>query len=94
MLNGTVEHGSYTTAVGHRLRSRDCASPVSTGLGKRRTQPIHRIVAYGMLFSGSAFLRAPLVWMLSTSLKTRSPVFRFPPEWVPEQFSGVTTWQC
>ena len=61
-------------------------APTSTGLGKRRTQLIHRIVAYGVLFGGSVFILAPLVWMLSTSLKTRSQVFRFPPEWIPEQF--------
>ena len=58
----------------------------STGLGKQRTQLIHRIVAYGVLGVGSLFILAPLVWMLSTSLKTRSQVFRFPPEWIPEQF--------
>ena len=79
------------------LRGRDAANmntadsmavapPASTGLGKRRTQLIHRIVAYGVLGTGSLFILAPLVWMLSTSLKTRSQVFRFPPEWIPEQF--------
>ena len=62
------------------------AAPAATGLGKRRTQLIHRIVAYGVLGIGSLFILAPLVWMLSTSLKTRSQVFRFPPEWIPEQF--------
>ena len=50
----------------------------STGLGKQRTQLIHRIVAYGVLGVGSLFILAPLVWMLSTSLKTRSQVFSLP----------------
>lgn len=35
---------------------------------------------------GGLFILAPLAWMLSTPLKTRSEVFRFPPEWIPEAF--------
>ena len=62
------------------------ASRTSRPLGKRQTAILHSIAAYWILGWGSLFILSPLVWMLSTSLKTRSQVFRFPPEWIPEQF--------
>ncbi len=62
------------------------SSRTSRPLGQRHAAILHSIAAYWILGWGSLFILSPLVWMLSTSLKTRSQVFRFPPEWIPEQF--------
>ena len=43
-----------------------------------------RIVAIYLLLSVAAVVMLlPFVWMLSTSLKTPSSVFVYPPEWIP-----------
>jgi len=41
---------------------------------------------YAVLSIGAACVALPFLWLLSTSLKTRQQIFRFPPEWVPEPF--------
>lgn len=62
------------------------AVPPARRLGKRNAERLHGLAAYVVLGWGGLFILAPLAWMLSTSLKTRSEVFRFPPEWIPEAF--------
>jgi multiple sugar transport system permease protein len=49
-------------------------------------------VTYLALAAGSLLMLLPFVWMLSTSLKTPSSVFVYPPEWVPNpvQWSNYT----
>jgi len=42
-----------------------------------------------LLLSGAVFMIAPLLWMLSTSLKTREAVFALPPQWIPDPFVFV-----
>ena len=37
-----------------------------------------------LLSLGSVLMLAPLLWMLSTSLKTMDGVFELPPQWVPD----------
>ena len=39
-----------------------------------------------LLSLGSVLMLAPLVWMLSTSLKTMDGVFELPPQWIPDPF--------
>jgi multiple sugar transport system permease protein len=41
------------------------------------------IVTYVLLSAASILMLLPFVWMLSTSLKTSSSVFVYPPEWIP-----------
>lgn len=41
------------------------------------------IVVSILLALGGIIMVAPLVWMLSTSLKTKESVFALPPEWIP-----------
>jgi multiple sugar transport system permease protein len=39
-----------------------------------------------ILLVGAVFMIAPLVWMLTTSFKTKEAVFALPPEWIPHPF--------
>ncbi|WP_371327867.1 carbohydrate ABC transporter permease [Demequina sp. NBRC 110051] len=41
---------------------------------------------FGILSIGAIFMAAPLVWMLSTSLKTKEAVYSLPPQWIPDPF--------
>ncbi|AEE45037.1 carbohydrate ABC transporter permease [Cellulomonas fimi] len=41
-------------------------------------------ITFVVLVLGSAAMLAPLLWMLSTSLKTKAEVFALPPVWIPE----------
>jgi multiple sugar transport system permease protein len=43
-----------------------------------------RTVQYGLLCLLALFMLLPLLWMLSSSLKLRSQVFAFPPQWIPD----------
>ncbi len=43
-----------------------------------------QIAALVLLSAGSILVLMPLVWMLSTSLKTRAASTTFPPQWIPE----------
>jgi multiple sugar transport system permease protein len=48
-----------------------------------RTHPLVQAVAYLLLTLGAVVMVVPFVWMLSTSLKTQSQIFVFPPQWIP-----------
>ena len=51
-----------------------------------------RLVRLIPTYAGLALLTlvfvAPLLWMLSTSLKPNFLTTRFPPQWIPRDFSG------
>lgn len=49
---------------------------------KQRYRTVNIFVAIALLIGGIVMV-APLLWMLSTSLKTRDGVFALPPEWIP-----------
>jgi len=49
---------------------------------KKRYRTGNIIVAVLLLIGGIVMV-APLLWMISTSLKTREGVFALPPEWIP-----------
>ncbi|MDQ4003604.1 MAG: carbohydrate ABC transporter permease [Actinomycetota bacterium] len=51
-------------------------------------QLIRLFLSYGVLILLTAVFVAPLLWMLSTSLKPNVETTRFPPSWIPEEFSG------
>ena len=55
----------------------------STGVGLNARQIISKIIVYLLLAIGSIVILLPLQWMISTSLKPLSHVFRFPPEFLP-----------
>ncbi|MGQ7787843.1 carbohydrate ABC transporter permease [Nesterenkonia sp. K-15-9-6] len=48
-----------------------------------RRQKIGNWIVGAILSLGGITMIAPLVWMFSTSLKTREAVFALPPEWIP-----------
>lgn len=52
-------------------------------LGARAQGRLTRIVLFVILALGTIIMIAPLVWMISTSLKTKAEVFALPPVWIP-----------
>ena len=42
------------------------------------------MLAYVILSIGSITMLIPFIWMISTSLKTKSQVFEYPPVWIPD----------
>jgi ABC-type glycerol-3-phosphate transport system permease component len=44
------------------------------------------IFTYLFLALGAVVIMIPLVWMVSTSLKSNGQLFLFPPEWIPDPF--------
>jgi multiple sugar transport system permease protein len=63
--------------------SRTIARPGSRAASKARQELIIRIVALTLCIIGAVIVLFPLVWMLSTSLKTKVEVAKFPPVWIP-----------
>jgi len=53
----------------------------STEKGRSR---LVNIVLFVVLAIGSVVMLGPLLWMVSTSLKTKTEVFALPPIWIPE----------
>lgn len=50
---------------------------------RKRKEFIRKLIAHIFLTLGSIIMIAPLVWMISTSLKEEDAVFTYPPEWIP-----------
>jgi ABC-type glycerol-3-phosphate transport system permease component len=50
---------------------------------RQRQEAIIRIGATAILVLGLILILFPLAWMISTSLKTRVEVAKFPPTWIP-----------
>ena len=51
---------------------------------KKRSERITKIVTTVLLLLGAFAMMLPVVWMLSTSFKTRTDVFAVPPVWIPD----------
>ena len=57
--------------------------------GRRDLGRLARLIAsYAGLILLTLVFVAPLLWMLSTSLKPNYLTTRFPPQWIPREFSG------
>lgn len=52
---------------------------------RRIIELTNRIVATLIASVGAAVILLPVVWMVSTSLKTPQEVMRFPPTWIPQK---------
>jgi len=50
---------------------------------ERGLTPRKRLAAHCALISLSVIFLTPLIWLMSSSLKTDKQIFKFPPEWVP-----------
>ncbi|HEU5089804.1 MAG TPA: hypothetical protein VFT99_20250, partial [Roseiflexaceae bacterium] len=52
-----------------------------------RQQRVRRALAYIVLTVLGLLFTVPFVWLLSTSLKPASQLFKLPPEWIPNPFT-------
>ncbi len=59
------------------------SQPNSFWASKKRQEKTFGLIGTVVLFVGAIIMLAPLVWMLSTSLKTPNQVFAVPPIWIP-----------
>ncbi|GAB6940393.1 carbohydrate ABC transporter permease [Isoptericola variabilis] len=59
-------------------------APAAHHLGRKARTRLTDTVVWIVLAAGAIFMLAPLLWMLSTSLKTKLEVFALPPVWIPE----------
>lgn len=53
-------------------------------MNKKWSHAINNILTYGACVVGSIFVLIPVLWMVSTSLKTEPETFAIPPRWIPE----------
>lgn len=73
----------------HRMPTQAALSELPrTDLSYRKPNAVARHLrsfwwTYLLLTIFGAVLMVPLVWLVSSSLKTEAHIFRFPPEWVP-----------
>lgn len=51
-----------------------------------RVQHVQRVGAYILLAFASAAFLLPLLWMVTTSLKSEASVLEFPPRFIPDEF--------
>lgn len=51
-----------------------------------RSQTVRRIFIYIALICLSALFAIPFIWLISTSLKPSTQLFKLPPEWIPRPF--------
>lgn len=59
-------------------------APSRTPMSRTTSTRIGDWLVFTLLSVGAIVMVAPLVWMVSTSLKTRTEVFALPPVWIPE----------
>lgn len=53
-------------------------------MSRTRSTRIGDWLVFTLLSAGATVMVAPLLWMVSTSLKTKTEVFALPPVWIPE----------
>jgi len=58
---------------------------VESGRRRRIVSRVLQASAYLLLIAGAITMVTPLVWMVSTSLKTLIDANRYPPEWIPSE---------
>jgi len=56
-------------------------------MSEKRKNRITNIFVFALLTIGAIFMVAPLLWMFSTSLKSKEDVFSLPPVWIPHTIS-------
>jgi multiple sugar transport system permease protein len=60
---------------------------ISLAASERHERRIDAIVSYGMLILATAFALFPILWMLSTSLKSESEALSLPIRWIPQRLT-------
>ena len=48
---------------------------------------LRTILRYALLAAVAALMVGPFLWMVSTSMMDQADIFRYPPRWLPEEFS-------
>ncbi len=56
------------------------------GLSRRQKEWIREGISHICLLGLGVTFLFPFIWMLSTALKPEAQIFKWPPEWIPEQF--------
>ena len=56
-------------------------------MSEKKKNRITNIFVFILLTIGAIFMIAPLLWMFSTSLKSKEDVFALPPVWIPHTIS-------
>jgi multiple sugar transport system permease protein len=56
-------------------------------MSEKKKNKITDAFVFLFLSAGAIFMVAPLLWMFSTSLKSKEDVFALPPVWIPETIS-------
>ena len=65
-----------------------CLRPLKTVFrSEKNTHKAVNTVLFIVLSIGAIVMIAPLIWMLSTSVKSRMDVFALPPVWIPKTFN-------
>ena len=83
---------SLTTAPSRDPQNRNTLGFTTPSRKASRRGPMSRTTStrigdwlvFTLLSAGAIVMVAPLVWMVSTSLKTKTEVFALPPVWIPE----------
>jgi len=52
----------------------------------KRAKLFESVVVHVLLLAGAVVMILPFVWMISTSFKSQSEVFAYPPQWIPTEF--------
>ncbi|WP_297083216.1 carbohydrate ABC transporter permease [uncultured Demequina sp.] len=60
-------------------------NPFAARSGSEENKAVNWVL-FAVLSLGAIFMAAPLLWMVSTSLKTTEAVYALPPEWIPDPF--------
>ncbi|ENH96420.1 binding-protein-dependent transport system inner membrane protein [Gracilibacillus halophilus YIM-C55.5] len=63
------------------------------GMRKHRRMNIKKIISTMILFFCSIAFLLPFIWMLSTSLKIETDVFKYPIEWIPTRWNAISNYQ-
>lgn len=56
-----------------------------TNMSMRKSS--NKLMLYILLILVALFMVGPFLWLLSTSLKTNTNLYKFPPQWIPHPFS-------
>lgn len=52
---------------------------------KRTSRRVNNILTYAIYIIGAVLVLIPVLWMVSTSLKTEAGTFQIPPKWIPDE---------
>jgi ABC-type glycerol-3-phosphate transport system permease component len=79
------------------VEGRTLVTTTATPRGRSALRGLSTLLTHGILLVGAFFFVAPMLFMLSTSLKAMRQISRFPPEWIPNpviwgNYPGVFTY--